>query len=209
MIAAVLTTEDGAFYKHHGFNHNAIRSSVAANLKARRFIRGASTITMQLAKNLFLSRDKTLSRKIEEVILTAYLEQVFRKDDMMELYLNVIEFGPDVYGITQAAEHYFGRKPEELNVPECFFLASLLPAPVRYGKFRDKGELSEGWRKHLQALVEIAAKNGKITKAELADTESSPIVFYKPGAPRPEPRKPVTTHRRDPYEDDASWQPLD
>ncbi|HSO36270.1 MAG TPA: biosynthetic peptidoglycan transglycosylase, partial [Labilithrix sp.] len=123
MVAAVLTTEDGAFYKHHGFNHNAIKNSVAANLKARRFVRGASTITMQLAKNLFLSREKTLSRKIEEVILTDYLEQAFRKDDMMELYLNVIEFGPDVYGVTRAAEHYFGRKPEELNLPECFFLA--------------------------------------------------------------------------------------
>ena len=115
MIAAVLTTEDGAFYKHHGFNHAAIRNSAAANLKARRFVRGASTITMQLAKNLFLSREKTLSRKIEEVILTDYLEQAFRKDDMMELYLNVIEFGPDVYGVTQAAEYYFGRKPEELE----------------------------------------------------------------------------------------------
>ena len=75
MISAVLTTEDGAFYKHHGFNHSAIRSSVLANLKARRFVRGASTISMQLAKNLFLARDKALSRKIEEVILTDYLEQ--------------------------------------------------------------------------------------------------------------------------------------
>ena len=111
------------FHKHHGFNHNAIRNSVAgANLKARRFVRGASTITMQLAKNLFLSREKTLSRKIQEVVLTDYLEQAFRKDDMMELYLNVIEFGPDVYGVTRAAEYYFGRKPEELNLPECFFL---------------------------------------------------------------------------------------
>jgi hypothetical protein len=209
MVAAVLTTEDGAFYKHHGFNHAAIRNSVAANLKARRFIRGASTITMQLAKNLFLSRDKTLGRKIEEVILTDYLEQVFRKDDMMELYLNVIEFGPDVYGITQAADYYFGRKPEELDVPECFFLATLLPSPVRYGKLRDKGEISEGWNKHLQALLEIAAKNGKITSAELAEAQGQKVVFYTPGSPKPEPRHPVTRPRRDPYEDDAAWQPLD
>lgn len=209
MVAAVLTTEDGAFYKHHGFNHNAIRNSVAANLKARRFIRGASTITMQLAKNLFLSRDKTLSRKIEEVVLTAYLEQIFKKDDMMELYLNVIEFGPDVYGVSQAAEYYFGRKPEELNVQECFFLASLLPSPVRFGKFRDKGELPDGWKKHVRALMEIAVKNGKITQADLAEVESSPLVFTKPGAPRPESRKVVPIRRRDSFEDDAAWQPLD
>jgi hypothetical protein len=213
MIVAVLTTEDGAFYRHHGFNHAAIKSSVAANLKARRFVRGASTITMQLAKNVFLARDKTLSRKIEEVILTDYLEQVFRKDDMMELYLNVIEFGPDVYGITRAADYYFGRKPEELNLPECFFLASLLPSPIRYGKLRDKGQVPDTWMHHLQTLMQIAAKNGKITDAELAAGLEQPVVFVRPGDPRPEPRPPVTAvrHADDPYESDgdAAWQPLD
>lgn len=209
MTAAVLTTEDGAFYKHHGFNHAAIRNSTAANLKARRFVRGASTITMQLAKNLFLSREKTLSRKIEEVILTDYLEQAFRKDDMMELYLNVIEFGPDVYGVTQAADYYFGRKPEELNLPECYFLASIMPSPIRYGKLRDEGQVSERWMKHIQTLMEIGAKNNKITRAELAEGLAQPLVFVKPGDPRPEPRKPVSTGRRDPYEEDSGWQPLE
>ena len=209
MVAAVLTTEDGAFYKHHGFNHAAIRNSVAANLKARRFVRGASTITMQLAKNLFLSREKTLSRKIEEVVLTDYLEQAFRKDDMMELYLNVIEFGPDVYGVTRAAEHYFGRKPEELNLPESFFLASIMPSPVRYGRLRDKGQVSEGWLHHVQTLMEIAAKNGKVSRAELAEGLAQPIVFVKAGDPRPERRKPVSSGRRDPMEEDSGWQPLD
>lgn len=210
MIVAVLTTEDGAFYKHHGFNHSAIRNSVAANLKARRFVRGASTITMQLAKNLFLSRDKALSRKIEEVILTDYLEQAFRKDDMMELYLNVVEFGPDVYGITQAAEHYFGRKPDELNLPECFFLASLLPSPNRYGKLRDKNaQVPESWMHHLRALMEIAEKNGKVTHAELETGLAQEVLFHKPGEPSPEPRKTSNTKRRDPYEDDSNWQPLD
>jgi hypothetical protein len=209
MIAAVLTTEDGAFYKHKGFNHAAIRSSVQANLKARRFVRGASTITMQLAKNLFLARDKALSRKIEEVILTDYLEQIFRKDDMMELYLNVVEFGPDVYGITQAAEYYFGRKPEELNLAECYFLATLLPSPIRYGKLREKGEVPETWMRHLHTLMEIAAKNGKITRAELEEGLKEPVVFVRSGDPRPEPRKPVTSTRRDESDDDAAWRPLD
>jgi hypothetical protein len=209
MISAVLTTEDGAFYKHKGFNHSAIRSSVQANLKARRFVRGASTISMQLAKNLFLSRDKALARKIEELVLTDYLEQVFRKDDMMELYLNVVEFGPDVYGITQAAEYYFGRRPEELNVAECFFLASLLPSPIRYGKLRDKGEVSETWMRHLKALMEIAGRNGKISGAELEEGLKEQLVFVRPGDPRPEPRKPVTSRGREGRDDDAAWRPLD
>jgi hypothetical protein len=209
MIVAVLTTEDGAFYKHHGFNHAAIRSSVQANLKARRFVRGASTITMQLTKNLFLSREKTLSRKIEEVILTDYLEQAFRKDDMMELYLNVVEFGPDVYGVTQAADHYFGRRPEELNLAECLFLATLLPSPSRYGKMREKGEPSEAWMRHVQTLMAIAQKNGKITQPELTEGLTQKIVFVKDGDPRPERRKAVSNGRRDPFGDDSDWQPLD
>lgn len=210
MVSAVLTTEDGAFYKHKGFNHSAIRSSVLANLKARRFVRGASTLSMQLAKNLFLARDKALSRKLEEVILTDYLEQIFRKDDIMELYLNVVEFGPDIYGVTAAADHYFGRRPEELNVLECYFLASLLPSPIRYGKMWDKGEATDGWMKHLQALMAIGARNQKISHAELDEGLKETLVFVKPGDPRPEPRKPVTSTRGDPYEDnDAAWRPLD
>lgn len=209
MIAAVLTTEDGAFYKHHGFNHAAIKNSVAANLKAKRFVRGASTITMQLAKNLFLSREKTLSRKIEEVLLTDYLEQIFRKEDMMELYLNVIEFGPDVYGITRAADYYFGRKPEELNLAESFFLASLLPSPIRYGRQKEKGQVSETWGRHLRALMEIAAKNGKVSQAELADGLAANVTFVKPGDPRPEARKPVRGGHKDGTSDDTGWQPLE
>lgn len=211
VVAAVLTTEDGAFYKHHGFNHGAIRNSIAANLKARRFVRGASTITMQLAKNLFLSREKTLSRKIEEVILTDYLEQVFSKDEMMELYLNIVEFGPDVYGVTQAADYYFGRRPADLDVTESFFLAMLLPSPLRYGKLHDKDEVPESWMRHLQALLRIAAKNGKIADAELETGLGERVFFWHPGDPKPTSRTPLRDPRdppRDPYENDAEWQPV-
>jgi hypothetical protein len=209
MIAAVLTTEDGAFYKHRGFNHHAIRSSFAANLKARRFVRGASTITMQLAKNLFLARDKTLSRKLEELILADYLEQSFRKDDMMELYLNVIEFGPDVYGVRRAADYYFGRTPEELNLAECLFLSSIMPSPLRYGKMHENAEVPEGWLRHLRALMQIAAKTDKISDAELAEGLTESVVFHHASEPRPTPRKPVTGSRRDSADSDAPWQPLD
>ena len=85
-------------------------------------------------------------------MLTDYLEQTFSKDELMELYLNVIEFGPAVYGITAAAEHYFGRTPAELNLAECLFLSSLLPAPLRYGAMRESGEVPEGWMRTLRYL---------------------------------------------------------
>lgn len=208
MQVAVLTTEDGSFRRHRGFNHRAIRDALVANLKARRFLRGASTITMQLAKNLFLSREKTLARKLEEIILTDYLEQTWDKDEMLELYLNVIEFGPDVYGITKAAEYYFGRKPEELNLAECMFLASVLPSPLRLGKSREKGELTAHQRGLIDTLMRIAFKTGKVSHSELAEGISSPITFVKAGAPRPTPRPPAHGSRFEEPDSDPAWEPI-
>jgi hypothetical protein len=190
MPIAVMTTEDAAFMSHHGFSRVSIRSSIIANLKARRFVRGASTITMQLAKNLFLVRDKTISRKLEEVVLTDYLEQTFSKQELMELYLNVIEFGPGIYGVGDAADYYFGRTPAELDLTECLFLASLLPAPVRYGAMREAGQVPESWMRVIRSLLATARRNGRITDAELADAEKQTIVFWQ-GGDRPTPRAPV------------------
>mgnify|MGYP001178329118 CR=1 FL=1 len=190
MQVAVMTTEDGAFPRHRGFNHAAIRASIIANLKARRFVRGASTITMQLAKNLFLTREKTLGRKLEELVLTDYLEQTFTKDEILELYLNVIEFGPAVYGVTSAAEYYFGRTPAELNLAECLFLSSLLPAPLRYAAMRDGETPTEGWMRTLGTLMQVAHRNGLITDAELAEGQEETVSFWH-GDERPPPRPPV------------------
>jgi membrane peptidoglycan carboxypeptidase len=208
MQVAVLTTEDGAFLRHHGFNRAAIRSALIANLKARRFVRGASTITMQLAKNLFLGREKTLSRKLEEVILTDYLEQTFTKDEMMELYLNVIEFGPAVYGIGAAADYYFGRTPAELNLAESLFLSSLLPAPLRYGLMRSAAEVPEGWMRTLHNLMEISHRTHRISDAELAEGEVEPVVFWHGDGERPPARPPIQARPRfDGEVDDVSMSP--
>jgi hypothetical protein len=206
MQAAVLTTEDGAFFHHHGFNHLAIRNALLADLKARRFVRGASTITMQLAKNLFLSRDKTLSRKLEELILTDYLEQEFSKEEMMELYLNIIEFGPSVYGITAAAEHYFARRPDELNLAECMFLSSILPKPLRYHYLYERGELPDSWLRGIRARMLIAQRTGKISEAELAEGLTEPVVFHMPATPRPPPRPAVIAAH--PEEEGPEWREL-
>ena len=207
MQVAVLTTEDGAFYRHQGFNRAAMRNALVADLKAGRFVRGASTITMQLAKNLFLFREKTLSRKLEEIILADYMEENFTKKEMMELYLNVIEFGPNVYGVTHAALRYFGRKPDELNLAESLFLASLLPSPLRFAKLAEKPRLAEGWAKHLRQLMAIAAKNELISEAELAEGLKEEVVFHDPKDPLPPPRPPVTgAHFQPPREEDeAEW----
>jgi hypothetical protein len=211
MMVAVLTTVDGGFFRHHGFNHPAFRNSLVANLKARKFVRGASTISMQLTKNLFLSRTKSMSRKLEELILTDYLEQVFSKDELMELYLNVIEFGPDVYGITKAAEVFFGRKPEELTIAECLYLSSLLPSPIRYFHIKEKGEVPEYWMKHIYSLMEIAEKNGRLSKKELTEGQTEQIVFWKEGDPKPAARPPVLAPRVEssPEDQSSDWKPVD
>src|SRR6478609_6269804 len=158
--------------RHDRINHRAMRDALVANLRAGRFVRGASTISMQLAKNLFLGREKTLSRKLEELVLTEYLEQTFEKDEILELYLNVIEFGPDIYGITAAADHYFGRTPNELTMAECMFLSSLLPSPVRLHGMYVRGSISEGYKRTLQSLLRIAGKRGLLTPGEVAEAQA-------------------------------------
>ena len=132
MPVAVLTTEDGAFpLRHHGFDHEAIRNSIRENLRRKKFVRGASTISMQLAKNLYLDRGKNLSRKLQEAVLTMYLEQELTKDQILELYLNVVEFGPTVYGIGPAARFYFagGSARDLFKLGQALYVASIMPNP--------------------------------------------------------------------------------
>jgi hypothetical protein len=208
MQAAVLTTEDGGFRHHHGFSHGAIKSALINNLKARKFVQGASTISMQLTKNLLLSREKTLSRKFEEIVLTDYLEQVFDKDEMMELYLNIIEFGPNIYGIRKAASHYFGRSPGELNLAECMFLATLLPAPVKLSHMGDRSEISPGWQSYIERLMKTALKTGKVTASELeSGLASAHLMFHQPGSAKPAPRPPARGTRAE--GNDNEWVPID
>ncbi len=128
---AVLTAEDPSFFTHKGFVNEAIRTSIATNYKAKAFKRGGSTISMQLVKNAFLARDKTLARKIEEILIVWLIENnsVVTKERMFEVYLNIIEWGRNVYGIGEAARHYFGKQPSGLDLGESIYLASIVPRP--------------------------------------------------------------------------------
>jgi membrane peptidoglycan carboxypeptidase len=166
METAVLVCEDGRFFRHKGFDREAIENSIKENLKAGRFVRGASTISMQLAKNLYLSFDKTLSRKLQEAVLTTVLEQELSKQEMMELYLNVIEYGPGIYGIEAAAKHYFDTIPAQLSLGQALYLGSILPNPAQF-HFDDKGNMGTGWRNYLGKLMRIALKIGRISEPEL------------------------------------------
>jgi len=137
----VLTSEDPSFFNHRGFIGEAFKQSIAKNIKTKKFARGASTISMQLVKNVFLTREKTLSRKLEEILLVYILEnnRISTKERMLEVYFNVIEWGPNVYGIGEAAQFYFQKRPAELNFNECLFLATIVPKPKGF-MYRFDGE---------------------------------------------------------------------
>lgn len=204
MTTAVITAEDGRFERHGGFDHEAIRNSIRENIRARRFVRGASTISMQLAKNLYLPRDKTLSRKLEEAVLTLYLEQALTKDQLMELYLNVVEFGPMVYGIGPAAQHYFRTSPAGLSVSQCFYLASILPSP-KTSHFAAGGAVSAGWMSHLRRLMKYAHHRGRLNDAELDEGLTEVPVFGSSAPIREAPEGEAggdAVQRREPWTDD-------
>lgn len=142
LVLAVTTCEDGSFFRHSGFNTFQLKSSVIRDLEKGRFARGGSTITMQLVKNLFLSHEKTLSRKLQEAILTWLIEKEIGKERMIEIYLNIIEWGRGIYGVKQACDYYFdGLPPESLNPGQAAFLASFVPSPRPFhDRFKDGGK---------------------------------------------------------------------
>lgn len=128
---AFITLEDPGFYYHHGIHVQALENSLKMNLETGKFVRGGSTITMQLAKNLWLRRHKTVGRKAYEALLTVALESCLSKAQILEMYMNVVEYGPDLYGIGPASRHYFHKPAQQLELDEAFYLASLLPRPKR------------------------------------------------------------------------------
>lgn len=182
MEKALLVTEDGRFFGHDGFDDRAIEASIRENTKAGAFVRGASTISMQLAKNLYLSRHKTLARKLQEAAFTLLLEQAFEKRELLELYLNVVEFGPGIYGIGRAAEHYFDSAPRELSPAQALFLASVLPSPTQ-SYFGADGRLIEGRAEYVRHLLRIAHERDHLTKAELEEALKEELRFGEASQP--------------------------
>src|SRR5207302_4623890 len=124
-----VAAEDGKFFRHHGFDADMIRHALDHDLEAGRIDKGASTITQQLVKNLYLSGERTIARKLEEAVLAWRAEQLLDKRRILELYLNLAELAPGVHGLADGAERYFGKLPDQLSGDEAAQLAALLPAP--------------------------------------------------------------------------------
>ncbi|WP_072988627.1 transglycosylase domain-containing protein [Flavobacterium segetis] len=163
---SVLTTEDPSFFNHRGFINEAFKQSIIKNIKTKKFARGASTISMQLVKNVFLTREKTLSRKLEEILLVYILEnnRIASKERMLEIYFNVIEWGPNIYGIGEASRFYFDKNPSDLDLKECLFLARIIPSPKKFMyQFNDEGLLREFAVKQESFLTNIMTRRGLLS----------------------------------------------
>jgi hypothetical protein len=182
-------TEDHSFYKHAGFRPALIRRAVVLDLEKERYIYGGSTISQQLVKNLFLSREKTLSRKLEEAVIVWLMERKLSKKRILELYLNCIEYGPNLYGINNAARAYFGKHVSQLSPLEGAFLMGLKPYPWAGWKQLKRGFVQPWWYRRLGKILEGLNKRGWITDEELALSQPYDPVFVT--SPHAAPTPPI------------------
>jgi monofunctional biosynthetic peptidoglycan transglycosylase len=149
---AIILSEDWSFYNHEGIDIEQMKTAINEMMSASRF-RGASTITQQMVKNVFLSESRTIWRKFHEIILAQKVEKVLTKQRILEVYLNVIEYGPSVYGIKKASWYYFKKSPSQLTPREASFLAMLLPSPKKYHVSFRKKSLTKFARKRIKAIL--------------------------------------------------------
>jgi hypothetical protein len=177
VVRAVTASEDGGFFGHEGFDFEELRNALAEGAEAGKVVRGGSTITQQLAKNLFLSPERTLARKVREATIAVGLEAAVPKRRLLEIYLNVAEWGPGLWGIGPAARHWFGKDARELTPKEAAFLASIIPSPIRYHAMYARGFPSEAWEAHVNDLLFRMTEQGALTDDELVEGLAAPLFF--------------------------------
>jgi penicillin-binding protein 1A len=182
VIRAVTASEDAGFFAHPGFDFEELKNAFAQGAEQGRVVRGGSTITQQLAKNLYLSREKTVVRKLREALVTVALEATVPKQRLLEIYLNVAEWGPGLWGIGPAARHWFGKDARELTPREAAFLATVIPNPVRYHYMWDRGAPSDAWNQRVDELLLKMNVQGVIADDVLLAALAQPLAFANPQA---------------------------
>lgn len=175
--AAIVISEDSAFFQHHGYDPNQIREAIETDLERHAFSRGASTITQQVVKNVFLERDKNLWRKAKELYLATELDRIVPKRRVLEIYMNIAEWGPGIFGIRAASEYYFQKRPAELSAKEGAFLAMLLPSPIRYGQSFRQRHLTDFAAEEIQDILDKMVQAHHLTEEEKTAEQSQPLSF--------------------------------
>jgi len=176
---AITISEDASFFAHRGFDLDEIRQSIMRSLRTGTRLRGASTITQQLTKNLFLSPERTYARKMREALITIALEATVPKERLLEVYLNLIEWGPDVYGIGEAAQHYFGVDARQLTPKQAAFLGTIIPNPVKYHFLFAQGALTPIWEQHVANVLVAMRENEYLDDAAYEAAMAEPIAFRR------------------------------
>jgi penicillin-binding protein 1A len=177
LVRAILLSEDSGFFAHPGFDFPALWRHLVGAPDKRGVLRSGSTITQQLAKNLYLSREKTYVRKIREALATVALEGALPKERLLEIYLNVIEWGPGLYGLGEATAHYFGKAPADLSVREAIFLATIIPNPVKYHGYCSRGAITPLWDQRMRELVVKMHGAGALSDPQAQQGLWGPLLF--------------------------------
>lgn len=173
VINATISIEDQSFYEHNGFDYKRIAGAALADIKAMAKVQGASTITQQYARNLFLKHEKTWQRKANEALYTIRLEQNYSKDNILEGYLNTIYYGHGVYGIQAAANYYFGKDASKLTLPEAALLAGIPKGPNLYSPYVNREKAVE--RQHV--ILHTMQNEGYLTEKQLQEAVSTELVY--------------------------------
>lgn len=171
LIKAFIAAEDARFFEHHGMDIRGILRAMIKNIIAGGYVQGGSTITQQVARSLFLSKEKTLGRKVKELILAYILDKKFTKEEILQLYLNHIYLGNGAYGIEMAAQDYFGKSIKQLNLAECALLAGLPKAPSLYSPFKSPGKARARRTYVLNRMYEL----GYISEEEMKRADQAPL----------------------------------
>lgn len=177
--AAYLAAEDSHFYQHHGFDFDNIRRALIYDLEVKRFARGASTISQQLVKNLYLKHDRNVGRKFEETVLTWLVEQRVPKKRILEWYLSIIETGPGIQGVEAAAQTYFGRPAKTLTPLQAAHLAALTPRPVATARELDGRAIPASWYQRLFVLLNGMQRMGAISRTQWLNARSEKLELRK------------------------------
>jgi hypothetical protein len=175
--AAVVASEDGAFFTHNGFDFDELRDAFVSAEEGTR-LRGGSTLTQQLVKNVYLTRERTLARKLREALITIQVEAALPKARILELYLNLIEWGPGVYGIGEAAHSYFGIDARQLDARQAVFLTSIIPGPKRFGPYFRRHPISDTWQKRMDRLLDVLHERGSLTDEEYQRALAEPVTLH-------------------------------
>ena len=166
LVRAVVALEDSRFYQHRGFDFVEVVDAIEASLEDGERLRGASTITQQLVKNLYLTPERSFRRKILEALIAVKVEASLTKTQILEIYLNSIDWGRGIFGIRDAANTYFGKYPNALTLKESLFLAAIIPNPRRFGRLTDGEPPRRFVRRQMMRALREMYRQGQISLEE-------------------------------------------